>query len=252
MKTLKQLRERVTIDTGTPEFDFNTKATSKGETDVNTRLGKTGFIPYEKTINSVLKRRAYSVYSIGGTTSKSAGHLFMRMVKKMEKTDGYKKFINRTAVFIAGQIVKKNKIDFIIAPKSSSSLVDDVLKSVQSKTGVKVLSHGFEKADISKITIDYKHPKITDKISKRLESNIRKAKKDGLFEMKTILPNFRKFIKNYLKLVPNDSLRKNIEGKNVMIFDDIVTSGTTIEEMIRSVELYAPNKIIAGTILKHK
>ncbi len=59
----------------------------------------------------------------------------------------------------------------------------------------------------------------------------------------------RKFIKNFMELTPDISMKNNIDGKNVMLLDDLIATGTTTAEMIRNIHLYSPNSVFLLTFI---
>lgn len=108
---------------------------------------------------------------------------------------------------------------------------DGVLKNIDVSTiGVK---------DDSRITPDIKN---------YLDGVIKNATKDGYFSVQPIRPIFRKFVKDFL-LVDED-LKSKIDGKVILLIDDFLTTGITMNEAIRLLTIFNPAKIIALTMIK--
>ena len=247
------LVESIGIVDGELVFDYN--KITPGKEEISSKFGKKHkgekFVPYAKTTETIIKHKVYSVYNAQGT-NKTA---LLKAIKKQSNisisNEDYKQFINRTAMYMDYKLIRKNDIKVIIAPHSSSPLLFDLINNLKKRNPkVIFISKSFEKNLPDKITIDKDHPKITPDIVKYLEKEIQKAKSNGYFAMKEIKRvQMRKFISNIFKLSPDVSL-KNIEGKNVMLLDDIVSSGSTTADMIRNLENYSPNKVIPVTIFK--
>ena len=54
---------------------------------------------------------------------------------------------------------------------------------------------------------------------------------------KSVKPKYRKYIKNYLNLDSDQSEKlKSLNGKNILIVDDINTSGATLDEILRIIK----------------
>ena len=250
-QTKSLITESIGIEDG--RLVFNYKKLKHGEEEISSKFGKSNkkqkFVPYEKTTETIIKHKVFSVYGIKYNND------IVKAIKKQNditaSNEDYDKFINRTAEYINYMFIKKNNIQTVIVPMSSSALTDDVVeKLVEKNPNIKYIKNVFTKADISKIGIAKDHPKITPEIIEYIEKEIEKAKVNKFFAMKKIVPMFRKFITNIFELTPNISLRNHLDNKNVMLIDDIVTSGSSTADMIRSLELYAPAKLYLTTIFK--
>ena len=222
-------------------------------TGVSTRLGKSSkpysFVPYVKQDKTLGGYTIYSVYAADDATE------ILKTLKKktdigMEEAD-YQQFLNRSALFITAKILRPNNIDIIVTPKSSSNILNDLLSLIANKNPhIRFLPDTYVKiADISKIQIDYNNPRITDTIAKRLEDIIHSAIKTGSFEMKKVLPRNRNFLRNFLEII-DPSMLKLFNGQNVCVMDDVITTGITQMEIIRSIADYNPNNVIGVTLYK--
>ena len=167
--------------------------------------------------------------------------------------EDYRQFINRTAIYINYQFVQKNNIQTIVVPASSSPLLADVVENLSLRNQyVTYFKTGFVKNAPVEIIINKEHPQITSSDIKRLEKLKEKAKQDGFFEMKRVDKKLRKFVSNIFELNPDVTMRNHVNGSNVMLIDDIVNSGATTADMIRSLEVYAPEKLLPVTLFKIK
>ena len=162
----------------------------------------------------------------------------------------------------AAKVVNRVNPDVIIYPKSSSeflkAFVDEIKASSQSAV---VLSDQFVKKtldaenveplintdhpDWSKFERD--HPKEVEKLKKSLKNLI----KGGELELKKFYKPYLKFIKNFVELKDAYDVLETVMEKNVLVVDDILSSGTTMAEMIRQLEELEPSKIVGLTLFKH-
>lgn len=256
MKTFKDfqndLDEAFKMKDGKVQFDYK----SNDPEGISSRLGKTvgklrKFEPYVTTTQTSTKHKVFSVYSSQGP---NATTILKGLKKHTGEVDAneYEQFLKRTGLFITAKIMKKENIDVIVYPASSSNLIQDVVENIKDRSsGIKVFSNSFVKTIPSKIEIDRDDPKITPEMIKYLEKEMEKAKKAGYFAMKEIKQvRARKFIKNFLELAPDPRLRKSLEGRNIMVMDDVLASGNTLAEMCRQIEMYSPNKVIIVTLFK--
>lgn len=266
MKSYKQHKEELTenemmlesigIVDGQLVFDYTKLAADT--TEISSKFGKKDkgekFVPYQTTTETIIKHKVFSVYSAQGENKTELLKAIKRHKTSNVKLDNedYAQFINRTSMYIDYKFLRKYKIETIIAPHSSSMLIEDILHNVAKRNSkIQFITKSFEKSPPKEIIIDRENPKISPDIIKYLESRIKKAEAAGYFEMKEIKrTQLRKFISNFMKLTPDISLRNNLDGKNVILFDDIVVSGNTTAEMIRNLEMYSPESVMALTLFK--
>ena len=159
------------------------------------------------------------------------------------------KFITRSAIY-AARVISNFEIDIIVMPKSSSLLVKKFVEELKKRIFIPVYYDSFAKiTDIKKIKIDRDNPKITEKIIKKLETILRKGVKDNKLSLTKILPQNRKFLLNLFRVVDKKMLKK-VEGKVILIADDIVTSGSTINNISDILLTHGAKKTIGLTIFK--
>lgn len=240
--------ESIAIVNGKLVFYYNDKVADKEK--VATKFGKSkAFTPYVKKTKVILAHDIFSIYQAKGVNVVD----ILKAIKKKSSIEvdekDYLQFINRSALYMQAKLAKN--IDTIIAPTSSSPLLLDILDNLKHRlSGVKIFTETFKKSNIDNIKIDKNHPKITPNIIKKLTEDLARAKKDGYFEMKKIFVPNRIFLSGYLELTDSKILGKYVKGKRVMVFDDVLASGSTFVEMIRTLELYEPESLIGATIFK--
>lgn len=158
-------------------------------------------------------------------------------------------FINRSAVY-AAKIIREHDIDVIVNPISSSQLVSVLSKNIKERTHLDVFVDSFKKnPNVADIEIDRNHPKITEAIIKSMEATIARRAKAGTLSVKAFHPQHRLFVKNLFSIVDEKTFKK-VNGKRVVILDDILTSGTTIKNIADLLYEHGAAEVIALTIFK--
>lgn len=159
------------------------------------------------------------------------------------------KFIESAIVPKSIDVIKDNRIDIIVAPQSSSKLLQHYCETLSKKTGCRFIDNVFAKSNPSEITIDSGDTKLDLKTLKSLTAIIEKSEQLGYFELKKVPLQFRKFFYGYIKLIGDNQIFRD---KNVLVVDDVLSSGSTISELYRIVYANGANKIIGLTMLKKK
>ena len=92
-----------------------------------------------------------------------------------------------------------------------------------------------------------------DKLIQKFIDHFNELKKSGcLFEMKRINPTvLRSSLSNFLKFNSSDEeeVYRSLDGIKVLLFDDFLTSGSTIKEMIRILKSINPNNTLTVFVL---
>lgn len=243
---INEILEGITIDPSQQlKFNYSDPA------GVSTRLGKNKFVPYLKKDKTLDGYSVYSVYSSGADTTTDV----LKSIKKKSdikvSDQDYNHFINRTAVFITSKILLPNKIDCIVTPRSSTNILNDLLKQIQARNPhIEFFPESFIKTvDLSKIEIDYDNPKISPGIIRSLTSILNKSMKTGNFEIKKALPQNRKFFRNFFEIVDPKIFAK-FQNKNICVIDDVLSSGTTLLEIMKTIASYNPTSVIGTSIYK--
>ncbi len=241
MKSFLQFTESMTLDSNNQVvIDYETKT---GDL-INLRFGKCELKPYTKNIEGV-ELDAFSLYTSKG----SDATIILKQLKVMHINEiVYNQFLNRSAVY-AARIIRDLKIDIIVTPKSSSSLTKDFAQKIKERNpGIEYLLDSFVKSeDPSKITLDLESKKLSDNTIKKLESSIRRGVKLGYFQMKWILPPYRKFLKNVFSYTGN---AKKFEDKTVLIIDDVIASGSSLVSIFQTLQEAGAESVKCLTIFK--
>lgn len=231
---------------------------------IDTSLGKSSKnVKFEARVTTLpqSKVKVVSVYKKGSIDKDSDANIsdILKGLKRKSnvyniETDEYEKFINRTAIFFAKEM-NRMKVDSVFCMGSSSSLVKDIaLKTVEkiSNISFKFLPDSIVKnIDTLELGIsDEDREKFGEDILNTFEKTILKAKENNEFEIKKIPPQYRKFFKNWIQI--NSDNIKDITGKDVVLFDDYLTSGATLDEVCLSLKELSPKSITCFTIIKMK
>jgi len=217
---------------------------SKAGDLINLRFGKSELKPHTKNIEGITLD-VFNLY-----TSKGAdATIILKRLKAMHiDVSAYNQFLNRSAVY-ATKIIRDLNVDIIVTPKSSSSLTKDFAQKIKERNpGIEFLLDSFVKAeDPSKITLDLESKKLSDSTIKKLESSIRRGVKLGYFQMKWVLPPYRKFLKNVFSYTGN---AKKFEGKKVLIIDDVIASGSSLVSIFQTLQEAGAESVKCLTIFK--
>lgn len=158
-------------------------------------------------------------------------------------------------------LVKSFKPDIIIYPKSKSPLLKQFVNEVASEyPSAEVLSDKFIKtildAENVEPLINTSHPgwkKFAEENPKQvvlLKKDLKRQIKGGELELKKFYKPYLKFIKNFLELEDAYQVLEKVMGKNVIVVDDILSSGSTMTEMIRQLTDFEPSEMIGLTMFK--
>jgi hypothetical protein len=248
MKQFKKfISEAIGIKDGKLYFDYNNFVPDNEQ--ISSKFGKGKFVPYTKKITTTTGHVIYSVYYAKGIKKVEILKALKRKSNVSLDETEYKQFIKRTVNFIDYKIVRAKGIKYILFPHSSSNILVDVANILSKKNPkLKILS-AFSKLPVQNIQVNIADKRVTPKIEALLQREIDKAKDSGYFEMKKIPVMYRKFLFDVIGITPDISL-ESIEGSNVAILDDIVSSGNSMLDMFFNTELYSPNKVIGITLFK--
>jgi len=242
---LTDLTEGISIQNGELIFDYKSK-----DGTLQSKLGKgKAFKPFRKK-DSKSGHFIYSVYNVKDLPNAPT----LKAIKSgVADTADYRYFLKRTSIFITSRIFKDIKPDVVITPASTSYILNDLIDELKKITPqVKFLKEKFKKVlDPNKIVIDYNNPKITPAIIKGLEQIIKRGRREGYFQIKWAHKQFAPFISNFFDLV-DDYKWDKLNGQNVVLLDDVISSGTTFQDMLRIIGQYAPKSITGVTIFKTK
>ena len=235
-----QLQEDFNIENGKLIFD----AARDKDSGIKSSFGKSKKLtPYKKTVDGLV---SYSLYQ----TKTSNSTDILKALKSSDFNDPeVKKFLIRSAIY-AVRILRSMKADVIVTPISSSDLTKEFVKEIERRTNYDVLIDSFMKRpDLSKVTIDKDHPKITDSIIKSMQRTLDKAVKSGSLSVKLFAVPHRKFLKNLFE-VTDEKIYNKTQDKNVVIIDDVMTSGTTTQHIRDILITNQAESVSALTIFK--
>lgn len=235
-----QLQEDINIENGRLVFN----ADRDKDSGIKSSFGKSKKLtPYKKTVDGLV---TYSLYQ--AKTSNSTD--ILKALKASDfSNEEVQKFLNRSAIY-AARVLRSLDVDVIVTPKSSSDLTKEFVKQIQRRTNYDVLIDSFiKRPDLSKVTIDKDHPKITNSITKSMQRILDKAIKGGSLSVKLFAVPHRKFLKNLFE-VTDEKIYNKIENQNVVIIDDVMTSGTTTQNIRDILITNQAESVSALTIFK--
>ena len=140
--------------------------------------------------------------------------------------------------------------DLILSPASSSLLLNYFVSLLSKKYKKKTISNAFVKSlpeEISFCTGDV----ILDEVTlRKMLTIIDNAKRSGIFELKKVKPIYlRKFFINLMRPTVEISL---IADKKLLLVDDIITSGSTMNDMFKTLMRYGADDVVGLTLLKRQ
>lgn len=151
------------------------------------------------------------------------------------------------------RLEKLSNYDVLVPLKSSSTLNDVIADKIKDRTGAKVLSDTIVKNTIGNVNINLPDTETSDKTRQYLDTIKKKFAgiPDQEFRSKMIKASFRRYVTNFLKYKGDEeSIRKNIEGKNVLLIDDTLGEGATLKEMNRLIVKLNPKSVASFIFLK--
>jgi phosphoribosylpyrophosphate synthetase len=170
--------------------------------------------------------------------------------------DNIGNFINKSLVNL-NKAINLSTVDVVIYPQSSSSLTKDIVDKIDYFTDAdKYIKLELVKKQVSEINFNW------DKFDKycELKAIPSNTKKIMLGKMNRLLDEihsldyfsiaknikdqkYKRFLKNIYKFYDDNSINliKNIKNKKILIIDDICTSGTTIEQIIKAYQMLDPD-----------
>jgi len=157
----------------------------------------------------------------------------------------FKKWLKQAAHVMGRYIRTEVKPDAVLAVKSSSQLNNLFVKELANNLpGVAMIPDAIAKADIDKIKVS---DKADEKQKKAVERELKKAKAAGVLSFKKIHVSLRPFFKGVMEV---DKVAQNIEGKTVVVLDDIMTTRATQVHSIDVIRQYNPKEIVGVTLFK--
>ena len=191
----------------------------------------------------------------------------------VEQLKAYPNLANETIdsnfeAFIMRPILKMgqniDKINCIVYPQSRSDLNRMMIKYIHAVTGLNsknFLTFEMLKVAANKITFDYgsferdlkddMKPKTYRNILKRIKAAMDALPNATYFSIADTLPSVaRQYVSPFLEFPNDERIKPAIEGQNVLIVDDIGTSGITILQSVRALrKVGTPKSITIFTLL---
>lgn len=234
-----------TIDIINDEIVINYTINSIDKTSLDTRFGAYNkkFKPYTKKTDDK-KVLIKSVYKFTKENSQ-----IIRKLKTTKDIESIRSFVNRTSIFLYSQY-KNEHIDMIVLEQSDNLLTKEIAKELSKRMNLEnpIPMDIIYKQSPKYIKIKYDDPNITKGIIDYLEQQIKNSIRIGHFNIKTISPEFRKFIYNTHQI--NNFYIHKISGKNILLIDDIITSSKTITEIADILFYYEADNLYACSIFK--
>lgn len=250
MTSYKIFKESISLKDNTINFDYNTDTGG-----VTTSFGKTkNFSPYTSQKQILLGNKVFSAYL---SKDKNATNKIIKTIKgqtsiKIDKSQ-YNQFINRTSLYLA-KILRKHKIDILVTGESSSKLNNDILTNIRSRMSIEIYPEAISKiapSRINNIKINKNIKGFSDEIEKNLLASIKLSKKKGIFKAKDYYKPYLKFLSGFFEVLDPSVLTK-FTDKRVCILDDVLSTGSSMGEIMRHIEAASPAIVIGITIFKTK
>jgi len=200
------------------------------------------FKPYKTKVDD------YSIISLYQVTSEDK--VILRTLKNETSIQVDKKdldyFADRSALYAFQQIPEE--IDIILFSENSYYLFDSFIKKLESRFSSKVITIS---QSIYKTTTD--NLKIKDdapiKYLKDLQILLTSLKKKDTIKLRNDIPlKFRKYFTGFI------SIRNGVqfENKNILIVDDILTTGSTFLELFEVLKIRGASNIYGLTLFKFR
>jgi hypothetical protein len=257
VKYYKQSQREASDAESISTFALKTGYISQGQDLSNANYGA------EVPVNKVIS--LYSYKSKDGSQSSSILKALKGIGEYSVDDLTYSRFI-RDSVNYAIDLLNREKPDFIIYPVSSSRFLKDFIDKLEEKmVHIEFIKDVIVKKHIKDIDkyvdemIDkeyYGYKKMTpdkiDTIKKAIIRNVRKNEEEGKGPIVTLkgigLKRDVHLVKNFMEIVDDEILK--IEGKHVIIIDDVLSTGTSFKDMIRAVGEFSPASVNGLTIFK--
>lgn len=218
-------------------------------------------LPYETKLKGVDN----SIYSILNYQSSSEMSNILSSLKGKGPYNVVPKQLDNLlndAAKAAKPLLIKLDPDLLIYPKSNSELLKMFISKLKIElSGIDIVDDGFIKnVELDAENIEHllnkdhpdwkkfneEHPKEVDKFKKELERNVKR----GPLELKKIYKPYLKFVKNFIKFRDEGEALDKVIDKNVLVIDDILSSGSTMIEMIRQLKEFEPKSLNGLTLFK--
>ncbi len=191
-----------------------------------------------------------SVFSMG-----KEGIAYIKEIKKSDPNiteDEYLDMLETSKEYLLDYI-KENDIDVLAVPGSDSRVLKDLMSIVPDDV---IIFNDIKKSNLDSIHMNLDVIKDEHKASvqKGGDESIKSLRKKGFNEikMKNVFKQFALLFRGFLEFSEEDSdkLLAIIEDKNVLILDDVISTGASIYETERLIASLNPNSTHALTLFK--
>lgn len=250
MKKNNVILEGITYDSDSDSFNIDFKHDNKTDLVALTYASK--MVVKKSTLYKIIIYYAYNlnVKHIDKEIRDKLTNLFK--YQQGITPDQFDLLLNKAAIKF-NNIIPISNYDIIIAPSSKSNLLKQLLSKIKAKSANTLLADNVLvknaidniKVDIPKYISTAKDDKDKQKRIKQLNAFFKSSTKSGEFKIKEVLPQFRKFFSNFLifKSDTDRQIYNAIANGNILLVDDIKTSGETLKEMLRNINTYLPKSV---------
>ena len=236
---------------------FNPSTLAIEPNGVSSKFGKTkDFKPYKQGARGV-DYTTYIVYNVNEFTDSEERTEFLKFIKRGGNgaDSNYQHFVKRTAIYIAS-FLRKNRVHTVISAGSSARFLNDVFEAVQAiNPSLTYINEAglFVKAQRDEITFDTsrkaKSAEHIAKLNKKLDNMFATH---GKFTSKEYDKVWGVVTTNLFKVAPHASttLERAVTGKNVILIDDVYSSGVTVVNMLDALGEFKPKNINALAVLR--
>lgn len=236
---------------------------SKPDGGINLKLGKNtkkdNNIPFATKAKQYQGATIYSAYEIDNKKiDRDVKDSILKSIKGGSNVSfslkDYKHLLTRSALYL-NKTLKKLNIDTVVFPESSSPLASDFADALAKYIpNVVTLPNAITKSKVDKVGFDLGNIDPDSEKGKQmtelLNTHLAKSTASGQFKMKDVGPQFRHFFKNFMQL--DGGVLKDIEGKNVLLVDDVLTSGSTLSDSITQLLAHGAENVYGATLFRIK
>jgi len=236
--------ESLSVENDKIIFDY-----SQNEVGIKTKMGKNKFKAFESKAKILMGATLYFLYKLTSKESNIVSSLKNNSPYFVD-VDDLTKFIKRSALY-ANKNLKNVDFDIIIYPDNAKDFLLQFIEQFSKLNGTTKFNvkNSIRKTNPDNIKIYDPKNKLDDKSRKSLERGINKAKTRGHLKLHKDLPvMLRQYVKNFIEI--DKQLLKKIDGKNILIIDDVYTGGNTMKELIEILNNNGANNITGLTLFK--
>lgn len=169
--------------------------------------------------------------------------------KKDVSDEVFQKLLNK-AIIRFDNISPIQNFDVIICPKSSSTGLTELLAKFHERNTHAIISNEVIVKNVKEL-IEVNYDLFKEKLKTEDDSLLRQRfesafDKNGIFSIKKVDVKFRNFISNFMKIngkVDERNVFNALCGGRVLIVDDVVSGGSTLKDIVRQVQKFAPKEI---------